>query len=245
MRNLVLLTLLSCVLFLSDASALDVEYNEGFAISKTIELCKVVVVGRVTQIESVWRENIEIKHTTDVTVTIERLIKGAPNVGSDKVRFMIEGGTCTNPHTGRTNKRSVSGVPTFEIGERILLFLFEAAVDDPYYEHFPYGRLYPYRERYGKAVIKDESIFRIYLLSKRDASDLKVVKMPLELAVNLCEAAKKDVDETAKLELDIKADMRSSDKKLVTLSDARIKSLKDKAKAIQSKEEDTKTEGED
>ena len=238
MRGLVLMVILSCILFLSNASAFDVEYNEGFAISKTIEMCKVVVVGRVTQIDFVWRDNIEIKHTTDVTVTVDQMIKGTPNVGSDRVRFMIEGGTCTNPNTGRTNRRSVSGVPTFEIGERILLFLIEA--EDPYYENFPYGRLYPYREGYGKAVIKDESIFRIYLLSKTDASDLKVVKMPLELAMNLCKAAKKDVDETAKLELDIKADMRSSDKKLVTLSEARIKSLKDKAKVIRDKEEGDK-----
>ena len=48
MRGLVLMVILSCILFLSNVSAFDVEYNEGFAISKTIELCKIVAVGRVT-----------------------------------------------------------------------------------------------------------------------------------------------------------------------------------------------------
>ena len=242
MRGLVLMVILSCILFLSNVSAFDVEYNEGFAISKTIELCKIVAVGRVTQIDFVWRDNIEIKHTTDVTVTVDQMIKGTPNVGSDRVRFMIEGGTCTNPATGRTNTRSVSGVPEFSVGERILLFLFEA--DDPYYDNFPYGRLYPYRETYGKALIKEESIIRIYLLSNTDASDMKLVKMPLELAVNLCEAAAKDAGATSRLEIDLKDDIRRSDKMITELSETLIMRLKDRAKVIRDKEEDKK-EGDD
>ena len=237
MRILILMVILSCILFLSNVDAFDVEYNEGFAISKTVELCKVVAIGRVTQIESVWRDNIEIKHTTDITVTVDRMIKGSPNVGSNKVRFMIEGGTCTNPVTGRTNKRSVSGVPKFEIGEKVLLFLFQADADDPYYENFPYDRLYPYRESYGKALIRDDSILRMYLLSETNPLDMKMVKMPLDLAVNICEAAKKDVAETVKLEEEIKVDLRNNDQKFVILTESRIKSLKDKVKVIKDKEE--------
>ena len=61
-------------LCLLDAFAFDVEYNEGYTLSKIVERCDLVVVGRVTEVKFVWRDNIETKHTTDVKELAYRFV---------------------------------------------------------------------------------------------------------------------------------------------------------------------------
>ena len=90
----VALTVVLFVLCLPAASALDVEYNEGYALSKTVERSDLIVVGRVTEIEFIWRDNIESKHTTDITLT-KRLKREAKQI-IDK-NSQLCGSTTTRP----------------------------------------------------------------------------------------------------------------------------------------------------
>lgn len=64
---------------LSDISAWDREYKEGFALLKAIEFTNLVVVGRVSGKECVFPENITGKFTTDITIDVDEVIKGNPN----------------------------------------------------------------------------------------------------------------------------------------------------------------------
>ena len=129
MRNVVLVVVALFVIPLSAFAFTNLEYKEGFAMSKMVERCDIVVRGRVTDLEGVWRENIDYNVTTDVTITVDEIIKGSVNAGADTVKFMIQGGTATNPNTGEEQVLWVSSVPTYELNERILLFLFDGEVD--------------------------------------------------------------------------------------------------------------------
>lgn len=95
------------------------EYRKGKALLEAINRCTIVVVGTVVGIEGMWRGSI----TTDITIDIETLIKGKPNVSNTRLKFMIGGGICLNPRRGKISRMLVEGQPEFEIGERVFLFL--------------------------------------------------------------------------------------------------------------------------
>ena len=229
-RFVVLAVVLLFALCLSDAFAFTVEYNKGYSLSESVENCDIVVVGRVTAIDYVWRDNIETKHTTDVTVTIDNLIKGTPNQSGNKVKFTVEGGHCVDPETGERYWRHVSHVPTFEVGEKIMLFLRKN--EDRYYENYPYQRLQPYRNEYGKAKVVGNKVGRLYLLGDTDPKDVKGVSIPLELATNLCKASVKDKDEADKLDDAIKSELKSQSDDVSSLPQSLINTLNRKANEI-------------
>ena len=232
MRKAVLAVITLVFVFLSlSACAFNIEYKKGFAMSKMVERCEIVVRGRVTNIEGVWRDNIDVNITTDVTITVSEIIKGTPNAGKDTVKFMIEGGTCTDPSTGEERILYASGVPTFELNEEVLLFLFNGE-SDSFYDNYPYGKMYPYRETYGVSKIVNDEVVMAYLLSETNDSDMKLVKFPVNLAVNLCKTAVIDKDAAIRLEKNIKTEMRAQDGKLIVLPDSLINRLKLQTKQI-------------
>ena len=95
-------------------------------------LSDIVVYGEVESTESVWRQRLVSHRTTDVTIRINQLLKGEPNLGDDRVVFMIIGG----------RGLEVSHQPTFEVGEMVLLFIYkDTNPKTPENRRYPYGGL--------------------------------------------------------------------------------------------------------
>ena len=215
------------VLCLSEAFGWDAEYKRGFAHSKSIERSNLVVVGRVVRKQYVFRANINSLATTDITVAVDQVIKGTPNAGKDRVKFMIKGGRVVNPNTGRIINLHVGHQAEFAVNEQVLLFMVNST--DPYYKNYPYDRLHPYRGEYGKRLIKDDKVGISFVL---DDDSLKFVRMPLDLAVKLSKAADKDKDAMILLENDIKTAIQAQSDSKFVLSEALIDRLSREADQI-------------
>ena len=121
--------------------AWDRDYMKGFALGKAIELCELVVVGEISSVEGVWREEVDCKITTDITVDVDKVILGTPNAAPAKVEFMIKGGRVRNPHTGKMQGMIASSMPytKFEVGQRAVFFLF-VGKDEKFYANYPHGK---------------------------------------------------------------------------------------------------------
>lgn len=229
----------------SEAEAEDLEYQKGYTLSKTVERCDVILQGQVIGMERVWRD--ELKHglfcTTDVTVGIAELIKGTPNAGKNKVKFMAEGGTCLHPETGEWGNVDIDPNVRFEFDEQVLLFLYEC--ESEWCADFPHNALQPYRLNYGKRTLKWKksphfmhpvtmpTIYFSYLLIDTDLSSLKPVDLPLDLTIDMCKAAVKDMAAVVELEEDIKEALLQTGKSI--LPESLIMRLKRDVKAILDK----------
>ncbi len=215
------------VMCLSDAFGWDSEYRQGFALSRFVERSNLIVVGQVIEIEYVTRENIKGRYTTDITVAVDQIIKGKPNISKTRVKFMIRGG-----------RRLIDmSVPKFAVGEKVLLFMTNS--DEGYYVNYPYDKLCPYRAAYGKRLIKDDKVHLVYAM-KNDK--LKSVRMPLDLAVQLSKAAIKDKDAVVELEKDIKDAIVQRTGSDTNLSQTLVDRLMEEAKEIVDKNTETETQ---
>lgn len=218
-------------LSLSAFALTNLEYKEGFALSTMVERSEIIVRGRVTDITGVWRDNMIVRATSDITITVDEFIKGSANSGENAVKFMVEGGTATDK-TGEEHTMDMSGVPVFKMGEEILLFLFKGK-ENSFHSNYPHGQLYPYRAIYGSSRIIDDTVLMMYLLSATDDSDMKIVKFPIDLAINICKTTIIDKNAAVRFEEDIKAEMRGqTDEILITLPDILINRLKTESKQI-------------
>ncbi len=229
-KRVAVLTNLVVVLFvlcLSDALSWDSEYRQGFALSKSVELSNLIVVGQVVRKQYVFRANIEGLATTDITVAVDQVIKGTPNADKDRVKFMLEGGRGVNPNTGEGINLHVGHQAEFALNEQVLLFMVNST--DPYYKNYPYDRLHPYRGKFGKKIIKDDKVGILFVL---DDDSLKFVRMPLDLAVKLSKAADKDKDAMILLENDIKTAIQAQLDSKFVLSEALIDRLSREAELI-------------
>ena len=97
--------------------------KEGLGISSMVKHSDRVFIGEVIEMEYVFREDLPPQDTTDITIKVEKMIKGEPNAGEDRVKFMIGGGEGIHPITGEKRICLVVGAPEFEIGEWVLIFL--------------------------------------------------------------------------------------------------------------------------
>lgn len=223
------------VVCLSQAFGWDSEYRQGFALSKSVEKSHLIVTGRVTALEGVFRENIRVKITTDVTVTVTETIKGTPNINKTQVKFMIEGGKAVNPATGKTSRLFVTGSPKFAVNDEVLLFMVNST--DSYYANYPYDQLAFYRGRYGKKPIKDNKVSLLYAMEN---DKLKSIRVPIDLTVQLAKAAIKDKDAMIELEAELKNAIAQRTGSDTNLSQALIESLTTGTQAILDR--DTATE---
>ena len=208
----------------------DLEYNQGYALSVAVERCDLVFVGRVKIIDYVYRRSIKTGYTTDITVEVEKLIKGTPNIGKQTVKFMIEGGEGIHPDTGEDLRLEVSNAVKYETGDRRLFFL--ARSNDPYHANWLYGKLIEYRGGLGAQKVNNDKISVLYLSNASDSRSLKVVIMPLDVVLDLTIASLKDKAGVVLLENQIKAELASSDGFVVVLSDTLKSTLKTGAKRI-------------
>ena len=225
---------LAFVLCLSNAFSWPNKYKQGFALSEMIKSSDLVVVGRVAEKEFVYRENLAPKFTTDITIDVDTVLKGTPNVGKNRVKFMIKGGEGVNPRTGELELWLNSDTPEFTIGEHVLLFLYHSK--SVHARNYPYNQLHLHRYIYGKNVIKND---RVSLLFPLDDNSLRLVKMPINLVVPLSKAAVKDKDKMILLENEIKDALQGQSAK-TPLSQDLIDRIKGKAKQIN--DEDSQNE---
>ena len=189
-----------------------IAYGPGnLHLSSSIQNSTLVVVGRVTELEYVIRDLMFAREmaTTDITVDVEKIIKGKPNAGKSRVKFMIKGGKYTHPKTGKKGEARIEGAPKFNVGERIMLFLNNkiSRPTDIYYENFPHGGYHlTYATHYGKRIISDDRVVFFYTIHEDPLSNNYIevgVNFPLDLAITMGEAFVKDRPASLELEKQI------------------------------------------
>ena len=232
---------LSVTLCLSNAFGWDSKYRKSFALSSFAEIAEIIVVGRVVQkdfVQRVVRPNLGEHTTTDITVEVTQVVKGTPNAGKKKVKFMYLGGVSTDPVTGDSIEEIHTDEPEFSVGEEILLFLYKPNTKD--YALYPHGAVQVLRGNYGKKRIVDDTIMTLYAM---EDDRLQPVILPLELAIKLIKAADKDKEKVELLEKNITdAIKRNIGDDVTELSDTVIKSLSEKAQKVIDKESKSKTQ---
>ncbi|MDE0185863.1 MAG: hypothetical protein OXP71_10530 [Candidatus Poribacteria bacterium] len=178
---------------------------EGLDITTMVDKSDLVFLGKVTNVQFVYRRNIWPQYTTDVTVKVEEKIKGKPNYGKNWVKFMLPGGAHDNH---RTRKKAgglwISGTPGFKRGERLLMFMRI----DPYSER-PYRGLALVDGWWGKCKIVDEKSVSVWYTTKKrklrngtwnEAGLVRPILLPVDLAVKIARAASKDAYSTLEIE---------------------------------------------
>ncbi|MDE0043240.1 MAG: hypothetical protein OXT74_14470 [Candidatus Poribacteria bacterium] len=213
----------------------DPEHRERFAFLKMIEYCDLVVKGKVTSIDYVVRQRVMPNgggaFTTDVTIDVNQSLKGSPNAGKDTVKFMILGGRGGDPRTGRRLRLEVSNQPEFAVNEEVVVFLKKGDPKDrgSFAKNFPHGRYQLVAGTYGKRKIENGNVNILY----GDVDNpLKLVELPVELAIKLGKASQKDKAGAVRLENVIKALALTESGDSVTLAAAIIDDLKRKAQRI-------------
>ena len=229
-----MVSLVAVVLFVAcsmSSVALDREYMKGFALGRAIELCELVVVGRIISVEGVWREKLDSKITTDITVEVEKIVLGTPNAMPGKVKFMVKGGRVRNPHTGTMQGLIATNIPysKFKVGQRALWFLYVGESEELYAD-YPHGKHQLLHGLYGRRLIKDDRIQMYYLPS--ESNQFKVVELPLGLATGLGKAFVENKGAAAELEALIKSRVNRAGYRKVRLPDSTVGDLTTKAKRI-------------
>ena len=208
--------LLFCVSLPCLIGATSVPPKEGLSISSMVKLSDLVFTGEVTAMEFVFREDLPPQFTTDVTVEVEEMIKGTPNAGKNRVKFMIRGGEGVHPTTGEALICIATGAPQFEIGEKVLIFLLRHA---RLIEHRrlrqlsppPYEGMAPVW--WGNRKIVDEKVSVPYTFKKRllddarqwrEKTQLRDIRLPIDLAQQIAKAALKDAEAVSAIEARIK-----------------------------------------
>lgn len=233
MRKILLATLVLLIVSLSNLYAWPREFLKEYALLKFVEINELVVVGRVTGKEFVMRTNIIDKFTTDITVTVDEVIKGTPNHGTDRVKFMIRGGEGLHPVTGEPISMGVSDQPDFTLGDKVMLFLTNGESKEPDNVHRPYNRYRIARGTYGRRLVVDDKVYMDYLASDSlTDNSLKSVEMPLDMAVDLAKAFGRDKDAAILLENTIKNLVNISSDDLIKLNATTIQNIKTGAKQI-------------
>ena len=137
-----------------------------------------VVVGTVTDTQSLWRDN---GPTTDFTIEVSDIIKGTPNAGTDTVKFMVPGGTAIDPRNGKQVTRDLEYQHNIEIDDQVLFFFSRSPVEWRNKIH-PYQGLYLHPS--GKFPIDNKAV-RLPLLG---AGALTDIVLPVDLVVALGKA---------------------------------------------------------
>lgn len=251
MKAYVAFTLFLMLLFSPCLSnALMTEFAPGYQIATLVQNSDLVVIGRVTNTQFVYRDNIAPNFTTDITLAVETLIKGEPNAGENTVKFMIRGGRGVNPNTGRELIVEAQHSPKFKMNERVLVFLKISTRPELDY---PYGRYYIYRGIIGKRTIADDKLSMPYtvvvnILNRETGATeairvKKFIDLPVELVVDLGKASVKDFEAIRPLEDDIKNVVLATpqgDKP--ELNKETLNRLKTEAKSVLDEDKDDKLE---
>ena len=208
-------------------------------ITTLTEISDIVVYGKVESLQNVWRGDLALKRTTDVTIWIEEIYKGEPNLGEDRVIFMHNGGRGVNPETGRDLVLEIPHQPTFEVDERLLLFIFRNTnPDTPKNRRFDYGGL-SVGSYLRKRIVEDNEVQIPYTTFKDDGSvkDFdKPITLPLDLVAKIIEAAVEDpkgaLEAESSIRLHADTAIKIAPSKFAKPNEEVLKDVEDKVDAI-------------
>ena len=198
----ILIFILGLFCFPSISQGLLLEgYEPGFSVAQVVDDSEIVVLGQIIKTEFVYRPETDAGFTTDITVKVEQFIKGEANAGRNQVKFMIDGGIDDRPETPESERSiiMVPGQPEYPLDERILLFLQK--IEEPGV-NIAHGGLMAFHYVYGKRKVENDKVELWYTLG--DGTD-EEVKLPVNFAVKMGQAAVKDKDALAALENRVRA----------------------------------------
>lgn len=208
---------------------LDYSEVDDFSLSSCVEDSEVVVIGTVSTLNSVWRENTTARGhgaiVTEVVVSVSDFIKGTGNLGPDHVKFIVLGGIAFVPSENAVMRYDVHPEPKFKLNEKVLLFLDNDS-DDPGFVNYPYGKTRVHYSEYGKKLVVDDKVHFVYPKDGEPAG----LGLDLDLAKNLGKACVADKDAALLIENRIKSEFQSKD--IFTLTDALTNELNDRAKLL-------------
>jgi hypothetical protein len=161
-----------------------------------------VVAGEVSDIQYVQPDLSKGDIYTDVTITVSETLKGKPNIEKNTVRFRIEGGIGIDPLTGKVIGSLLSDVPTFELGQELVIFLEKRWWDEWTFYDGLYPSVYPPASVYTLKENEKEYQVAQFLLAFFEQDYL--LKLPLNVAVRLIQDAIKAPEEVALLEKKIR-----------------------------------------
>ena len=161
-----------------------------------------VVAGEVSDIQYVQPNSRYIY--TDVTITVSKVLKGKPNIDKDTVRFRIEGGIGISPFNGRVIGSSLSDVPTFKVGQKLILFLQKRTWGEgwPFYDGL-YPLIFPPAPSIYK-VEENQKAHQVVQFHLAFFGQHYLLHLPLKLAFRLIQNAIKAPKEVSLLEKEIR-----------------------------------------
>ena len=221
------IVLLYCLLYLpvlqvSDAAVAG--YNKDFNIVNVVKTCNIIAVGEVVSVDFVYRANIRPNFTTDVTILVEEMIKGKPNVGKHHIKFMLRGGTGVDPNTNEVVVTIDSDTPKFTVGERVMVLLLK----NTRVNSKPHGGYFLFQGKYGKRRIVDNKTKLRYDLDNKK----KLLNLPIDLIIQIGRAAAKDKEAAELIENDLKMQLKKSSGSEVVLSKSLVDGLKLRSRRI-------------
>lgn len=222
-------------------------FSPGFNIRNLVKHTDLVVYATVVDKEFVFRENINSKYTTDITVKVDSRIKGDVKEKS-KLKFMIEGGEGIHPSSGRDLIVRDGHSPRFEIGEQVLLFLKRYNRRDL---DIPYGGYQVFYGRLGKMQVIDDSViipytFQRTIVDNRDGqlrnTQINVkrgIKLPIDLVMNIGKASLRDYDAMVPVEGRIRSIIANNQRRSIpTISQELVNELNQTVNQILERDED-------
>lgn len=132
-RTIIIIFVLATLrMFFPMSLGLGLSSQEVISLEQKTAKADLIVVGKVTDVQSRWDEPKTIIHTF-VSVSIEEIVKGqSPN---DKITITLPGGRVGDIAD------LMPGMPSFQNGERVLVFLIhDRYSDDLYLVHGAYGK---------------------------------------------------------------------------------------------------------
>ena len=224
---------------IAESSTVRRKISDNYTLLNMIEKSDIVCTGTVVTQTGVVRYNIRPGRSrlisSDITVRVDTMIKGEPNLGENHVIFMIEGGTAYVPELDEVITLEISNNLNFEPGEKALIFLSKHP-GGKWYAKYPYDRLHIHTDFYGKRPIKDNKVMMLY---KRNSQSLIGMKMPVEMTTVLGKAYVENKEAAIAVENQIKTLARTHEIG-ADLTDAFVLQIKTSAQQIidDAREED-------
>ncbi len=159
-----------------------------------------IVVGKITSVESVQPDMNRAKFYRDVTINVSEVLKGKPNINDETVRFRIDGGTGIDPRTGKSLAEHLSTNIEFPVGDEMILFIHKRTWGRgwPFYDGL-YPIMYPFPPQIVDAQVNGKS-YTVAQFQLGFFEDKYTMNIPTETAFRFIRAAAKAPDETSLLE---------------------------------------------
>lgn len=204
MKAKVFLAFLLCFLAVTVQKGFCSILADDYTIVNQTYKAVLIVAGKVSDIQYV-QPDLNIGNIyTDVTITVFKTLKGEPNIDKNTVRFRIEGGIGIDPLTGEMIGSSLSHVPTFEMGQELIIFLQKRWWDAwPFYDGL-YPLIYPHAIASIYTLKEKEKEYKVAQFHLAFFEQPYLLNLPLDLAFRFIQNAVKAPEEVTILEKEIR-----------------------------------------